>query len=801
MITYEKINNLYETIIFNKELTTQELKKCGFDSKDITKLIENNIIERIKRGSYNFIDAEGLFKYGKKLVSKKDYTKAQFCFEKCYKIDNKHPGTCFQLFFNSINKSDYDRALKYFEVIYQTNNPYYKSDSNLYLYLLNNITELNEEYKQIVKSLKMEDIRVDYNDKRFENITEQNRIRGAILTKKYPLALKQLNMLMENSNNIQNTLIRTLLYRVVEIEKARKQTMIDLINTENYYKLIELLNNQNEKIPLNITDEYTLKLLRDIIKIKERKKLPKTDLSLTDNLFEAIDKYNYKLALKISNDFCAEKGIYRENNTIHLLLTQINNLIDEIIKPTEIVETKKEIKILEQNPKDNNFNVNISDVINSLLENNLDKSFVLLKEYLKIINKTEYEFLIVNLIKICILEKDPTFTKAILILTVLNKPDFKIDLASYVHEFYKSLYQENYEVAKIFIDIIDNIGENTLSNNLTKILNNTIHKKTINIVQKDNTTSKTEMIDEKPKLNIVKKQKEEKNQLTNLDTREKFIENKYKEILKTKGIVLLKPMPYEKRKDVHELVKKYENIMSFSIGEGEKKRVVLKYHNPSNFGNIKEVVNRGYQLYQQAKYDECIDLYKVLLKSFPRPKAFVFANIGLSHLKNSQLTTAIDYLIVANELSKQEDMRYQFDGLLATLNVKSYATSEEIKKEFRMGLEEFENDEYYGINNFEEIIKFIVESNKTFEIACKEYGLNEEQIDIIKLICAKKYYQNNFIKRGEEFLNSVIHSKNKTDKTIKILNEIIRNKKIYCALNEQKDVFTLSLKLEKGYNK
>ena len=52
MISTDNYNMLYEEVINNKELTTKQLNNCGFNSKDINNLIEEGIVERIKRGLY-----------------------------------------------------------------------------------------------------------------------------------------------------------------------------------------------------------------------------------------------------------------------------------------------------------------------------------------------------------------------------------------------------------------------------------------------------------------------------------------------------------------------------------------------------------------------------------------------------------------------------------------------------------------------------------------------------------------------------------------------------------------------------
>ena len=50
----EKLNKLCACLLNNEELTTKKLLECGFTSKDLTKLVQSNTLERIKRGVYKF---------------------------------------------------------------------------------------------------------------------------------------------------------------------------------------------------------------------------------------------------------------------------------------------------------------------------------------------------------------------------------------------------------------------------------------------------------------------------------------------------------------------------------------------------------------------------------------------------------------------------------------------------------------------------------------------------------------------------------------------------------------------------
>ena len=72
MINDLNMYKIYDAIIDEKELTTQVLKSYGFSSYDLAKLVNNNILTRIKRGYYALVSVDELYLYGKKLILLKD---------------------------------------------------------------------------------------------------------------------------------------------------------------------------------------------------------------------------------------------------------------------------------------------------------------------------------------------------------------------------------------------------------------------------------------------------------------------------------------------------------------------------------------------------------------------------------------------------------------------------------------------------------------------------------------------------------------------------------------------------------
>lgn len=166
-------------------------------------------------------------------------------------------------------------------------------------------------------------------------------------------------------------------------------------------------------------------------------------------------------------------------------------------------------------------------------------------------------------------------------------------------------------------------------------------------------------------------------------------------------------------------------------------------------------------------------------------------------MKKRQKDIAIDYFTVATELSKKEEKSYDFTDLIAKL--KGTIDKKNKKPRFTMKVEDFNNnDNYYGIENFDEITSYILESKLDVETACQKLNISNEEIDIIRLIYARKFYSQGSYDKGDQFLKSVEQSKNKSEFTIKLIEEIRKNKKFYInRSNENEKILALTLKPKK----
>ena len=144
-------------------------------------------------------------------------------------------------------------------------------------------------------------------------------------------------------------------------------------------------------------------------------------------MFEAISANKFDLALRINNDFNKKRNISNEDNTINIILTDICELIKSLKK-----NNNKEVYQNEKTYSDNYF----MSLMSSLMNNDIDSASLYLKSHLKEIGKSEYEYIITNLIKLSIVEKDMAYTAPMLELSLMNNENYKLNTSNYIQKFY-----------------------------------------------------------------------------------------------------------------------------------------------------------------------------------------------------------------------------------------------------------------------------------------------------------------------------------------------------------------------------
>ena len=156
----------------------------------------------------------------------------------------------------------------------------------------------------------------------------------------------------------------------------------------------------------------------------------------------------------------------------------------------------------------------------------------------------------------------------------------------------------------------------------------------------------------------------------------------------------------------------------------------------------------------------------------------------------------MDYLTIATSISKLEGSRLDYTDLVKSIKTSMDERNVVMREEdFLQGVVESN----YQKLDFRKIIDYLNKNNLDIESTISKLELNEEEGSIVILLCAYQYFLQNDTNKGNEFLKVYEKSGFKTDNTKRMYQEIIKNRKIYPAKNEDKTYrLALTIKTKKS---
>ncbi len=265
------------------------------------------------------------------------------------------------------------------------------------------------------------------------------------------------------------------------------------------------------------------------------------------------------------------------------------------------------------------------------------------------------------------------------------------------------------------------------------------------------------------------------------EVNKKLIADKSK-ILAERGVIILNPMPDERYEKLENIIKETPNMLSFYIGSGKKKRLVLKYQLTSKeFINYSELYEKGSELFHSKKYKKSIPYFRKLF-DYGHPESAIYALLGIAYKCYGKKEMAIDYLTIATELNKVSDnykaKHYDFSDLIARL--KGEIPEENRKPFFKMMASEFKNDleNNYGLQEIENIQRLLA-SGMEIEDVYDNLGLCDEERTLANLLLARNYYADERYRLGDEYLKKAEQTKDKSDFNKNLMVEVQKNKRFY----------------------
>lgn len=697
-------NIIFDMVINGVELTTKNLLSYGLNATYITILLHKNIIKRKERGSYSFIGLNELFNYGKEL-QKIDKDKARLCFFKCFVFDNKHYDACFELILYNVLDENYKIVLSYLDSLLTCGIPQYKIDANLFLYLLNMVIEVPEKYKEYLTKLGYEDIEILSSDTRYEEIIEHNRFRRCILDGKIDEASELILEYFKDDLNVQDLITKTLFSKK---QKTLDEQIRELIQNKRYEEVYEMMLEKKEEY----SDE--LLILEAYLDIKRTNIIPNKKINYANSWQEALIGANYDLTLSLSKKV--------ESCTITILLGDLYELVYKIRNDRAL----KEFNVSDEDRIDKIVN-NLFNILWSYIKQD-QKSEVLelVHNYLKVINKMEYEFLVSDLVMLCFIEKE-LVVELYEIIKLISKEEYKIDVNSFVDEFYVAIAEEKIEVAKIYLNIIRKISDATSFISLD-VLEDALNE-------------------------VLLKEKEKFDELRDL------VWSKHNELSEGNEIVVIKNLDEEIFGQILNIVKEFNDMEAFYIKDDGETQLVLRYMPSYEISNIKEysenMLNLAIQSYYENNIDACIEYYHKLLQ-LETVYHYVYSGLGLAYLKKGDINSAILYLTISTHMAKMNgDEKCDYTDLIRELK-----------------LETGKLDDRYGIYYFEQFDTIIRETNLDIFEACKFYGISELDLQTILLVYASDAFKDEDVTRGNAYINEVLKRDINSNFIKKLLDEV-----------------------------
>ena len=259
-----------------------------------------------------------------------------------------------------------------------------------------------------------------------------------------------------------------------------------------------------------------------------------------------------------------------------------------------------------------------------------------------------------------------------------------------------------------------------------------------------------------------------------------MIDKKIELLRNGRSLVLLEPMSQERRDLIHDYIRRYSDIISYSIGKDDERRIVLRYKTVVlDYININEICNKARDyLFEEKNYEEALKCYKLLLK-IGHPKVKTYGEYGINLLKLHRTEEAVDALKIATILAKDKGVNLDYTDVIEGITNKT--PYEDTKKKVKIEQKEFNDNNFVDLNSsfINDLIGLINENEINLEDACQKLNLNEEQINYVKLICARDYYYLNNQRQGDQLLKEVVKSKAKNKEIKALINEINASKKYY----------------------
>lgn len=689
MVNFKILFKMYGEYLEKDILTTQELLSLGLNKNDLTKLVEEGKLVRPKKGKYVIGNAKGLLTFANVCFGKKVHNPelGRKALLKAIEIDPNNGSLQTRVFFNSIISNDFDQAVKSFEILDKIDNQYYKQDNNLWLYLLSFMGDLPEHYKERVREMTYDDIKVLPGDKRYSDKDLQHKIRKNIMNKSFRSASSMMKDVNGRDKKINLDIVEVLLgYATCNSIKVHSD-LYRLINDQNYAAAKNILLSELSIHGLNKTDYILLTALSDLIGMRNEDKLPVVNQDSQDDTYSAVMAHDYVKAYNLNKEYIARgnarnsssKALEKVLNEIKVEMTRLDRNIN--FNSNNGIDVKKVDKVGDRL---------FTELTICLTNQDIEEANSLINKYLAHLGKQDWKDYVNDLVQLSVLDNDKGFTRPMEALTDLAKDEFEFLSAVYIQDFYYNLARKQFYKAALYLDILSmseklggihinvaemksrlledaaSVGISEADLGLTKKVLLTDSEKNA-LLPADKVLSVSDVmatVGESDEVTVSEEKKGVTNDGETLVPQEEIVVEEPSQVtyavldvvdrlLEDTNLIMLEPMSEEDIERVVETTTSFQKIQTYVLEEetGEK-RVVLKYFDPNGpYVNFTGALRLANYKYRNGDFEEMIDIYHQLLPKLESPKSFIYARIAEGYDKLGDYEKAIDYYTVAEATS------------------------------------------------------------------------------------------------------------------------------------------------------
>lgn len=768
---FDENKELLDFLLKEGEIKTKELNKRGYTTYKINSLLERGVLFRVKRGYYG-ATPEVLEEYRKSVdLSMNDSRYYQARKRFLMALDNQYETEILESFNDLRNEAKTKSE---------------KCDVNVYLLFLNYLYDFDREELKNIKRLKLSECFTTDNTHGGSNNIERRICFLAVHNKFVEIKNMLSSIEWITSDVVHKELIEKLSDRCMVAVIGERDLEIQLINDNKMKELKgHLLRNMSHK-RLTRIDFCILKLTLKYLKYE-----------MTGEFLKPIPVESLSVLQQIkANNFEKAYEIYQNNSKVKEY-SALGFMLEKIISLTEKLNAGME--------------KNVDKVIESVYSEDLNG----LREYLITINKEDYFSLLCNMMQADSFINN-NYDLVIKALKDLNEGIFEFDAKFYVELFRQAIGDRELEKAKVFLRTIHaakNFGVNEqIISNLEDLLECEFESDNARENVIETVDYKAEEISEKDKVCDVMETVNKKSSAKE-DEILKFLDQKVDELYEGKSIIVLDVMDAKTIEKIHELVYDYLDVVSFSIGEGEEQRVVLRFcpKNDINVSsrieqterwisiNYRDLAIRANESFFAKDYRNALSDYKRLIET-RKPLDYCYYRIGVCLFNLRRFEEALDYVRIAEDINRKNGKGKSFQDFIDTIlermawmENKTNSVDDEYKPYIKVHTSDFAStNDSCSLNNIEDLVNLLTNEGKTLDDALSELNFDDEKIAIARLIYARDCYYLERYNEGDRYLRKVQNRKNNSPIVRKMLDEISKGKRFYKnRLDESKKCLVL----------